>query len=220
LLDIHVFSIDEKSGIQALEMVTGTAPMSKGLTSRTEFSYERHGTTCLIAALDVKDGKIVHYHIQPTRTEEDFANFMKELIAKIPKDDKAIFLMDQLNTHKSESLVRLFANELGIVDDLGKKEVRGILKKQESRMAFLEDTSHRLRIQFTPVHCSWLNPIENYFSKLQRQVIRRGNFPTIEDLKCKIVYYISYCNSMTTKPLKWKFKGFSKEHELKKSNSA
>ncbi len=47
-------------------------------------------------------------------------------------------------------------------------------------MAFLEKESHRIRFVFTPKHCSWFNPIENYFAKLQRHAITHGNFTSVK----------------------------------------
>ena len=65
--------------------------------------------------------------------------------------------MDQLNTHKSDSLVRFIAKACGIDGDLGQKGKSGILKSMESRAEFLSDKSHRIRIVYTPKHASWLN---------------------------------------------------------------
>jgi transposase len=75
-----------------------------------------------------------------------------------------IFMTDPLNTHKSQSLVRLVADRLEIGEDLGVKGKEGILKSMASRAAFLSDESHRIRFVYTPVHCSWLNQIEIWFS--------------------------------------------------------
>ena len=57
--------------------------------------------------------------------------------------------------------------------------------------AFLEREHHRVQFVFTPKHCSWLNPIENWFAKLQRQVIKNGNFFSVNELNEKIEKYIS-----------------------------
>ena len=88
------------------------------------------------------------------------------------------------------------------------------MKNQTTRKAFLENPDHRVRFVFTPKHCSWLNPIENWFAKLQRHVIRNGNFSSVKELEQKIESYINFYNTCLAKPLKWKFKGFDKAKKL------
>lgn len=215
----HLISVDEKTSIQALSRVEGVAPKSKGGHRRMESEYTRNGTTCLIAAIDVGTGSIVHQRIHPTRTEEDFAIFIEQMVSGFPADHEVVILADQLNTHLSESLVKLVAKQIKCLDELGLKGKTGILKSQESRRAFLEEPTHRVRFVFTPKHCSWLNPVENWFAKLQRHVIKNGNFPSVENLVEKMEKYITYYNKYLVKPLKWKFKGFIKAQELKKNDS-
>jgi hypothetical protein len=70
---VHVISTDEKTGIQALERAAGALPMRPGLPEKQEFNYDRHGTLCLTANLDVATGRIVAPTIGPTRGEQDFA---------------------------------------------------------------------------------------------------------------------------------------------------
>lgn len=213
-----MLSVDEKTGIQALERLEGTAPESKGLHVRKEFEYTRNGTTGLMAAVDVATGKIASHRLHPTRNEEDFLAFIEEVVAQYPQQDEIVIMVDQLNTHKSESLVRWVAGQTGFEGDLGEKGSKGILMNMDARKSFLEDASHRVRFVYTPKHCSWLNPIENWFSKLQRHVIRDGNFQSVDALKNKIEDYIGFYNRCLLKPLKWKFKGFIKASELKNIN--
>ena len=122
-------------------------------------------------------------------------------------------MSDQLNTHVSETLVRWIAECEGYDEGLGKKGREGILKNMVTRRRFLEKEEHRIRFVFTPKHCSWLNPIENWFAKLQRHVISNGNFSSVEELKIKIEAYVAFYNECLAKPLKWKFKGFDKDRE-------
>jgi transposase len=206
----HLISVDEKTGIQALERFQKRASLNKGGHQRTEFEYTRHGTTGLIAGTDVGTGKIEHFVLQETRNEADFANFIHNLTEKYPKNDEIVILLDNLNTHKSETLVKLIAEKLNITEDLGIKGKEGILKNMVSRTAFLETESHRIRFVFTPKHCSWLNPIENWFGKLQRQALTNASFKSVDELIIKIGDYIEYYNACLFKPLKWKFEGFSK----------
>jgi len=211
----HVLSVDEKTGIQALERLEGKAPESKGGHRRKEFEYTRHGTTCLIAAFDVAKGNIASQRIHPTRTEADFTEFIENTVPIFPDEDEIVFLADQLNTHMSESLVKYIAEIENFEGDLGEKGKRGILKNMPSRAAFLETDTHRVRFVYTPKHCSWLNPVENWFAKLYRHIIKNGNFsPDRSGLEVKIKDYIDFYNRCLIKPLNWKFEGFFKNKPL------
>lgn len=211
----HLISVDEKTGIQALERIAADQPMQKRQARRLEYEYERHGTTCLMAAQHVANGKVIHYKLQATRNEQDFLAFIQGLVVKLSQEDEIIILTDQLNTHMSASLVEWIAGQIGFEADLGKKNYSGILKSMQTRKAFLEDVNHRIRFVFTPKHCSWLNPIENWFSKLQRHVIQYGHFPSVKALETNIEDYIIFYNVCLVKPLKWKFKGFIKAEAIK-----
>ena len=210
-----LISVDEKTGIQALERIALEQPVQPGRIRRIEYEYKRHGTTCLMAAQDVGLGKLIHYRLHPTRKEKDFLIFIQQVVAQFPSDKKIIFLADQLNTHLSASLVRWIAEQISFEEDLGKPRQEGILRDMKSRKAFLENPDHRISFVFTPKHCSWLNPIENWFGKLQRHVIRFGNFQSVKELENKIIEYIDFYNRCLLKPLKWKFKGFIKAEQLK-----
>lgn len=213
-----LISLDEKTGIQALQRLEQTAPASKGGHTRREFEYKRNGTTTLMAAINVADGKILHHYLNQTRTEKEFCSFVELTVDPLIKDDpkvEVILMADQLNTHLSESLVKYFAKINDFKDDLGIKGKEGILKSKISRMNFLEIKTHKVRFVFTPKHCSWLNPIENWFAKLQRHVITNGNFNAVKELNQKIENYITFYNSCLLKPLKWVFKGFCKAEKLK-----
>lgn len=215
LPNTHVISMDEKTGIQALQRHSDQAPKSKGGHKRLEFEYTRHGTTTLIAAINVENGKLIKQHLGQTRDEKDFADFTKTVIAGLPQMDKIVILSDQLNTHLSATLVEWIAQEEEYSScELGKKGQSGILKNIKTRMAFLENPNHRIRFVYTPKHCSWLNPIENWFAKLQRHVIRNGNFSSVNQLENKILTYGGFYNTCLAKPLKWKFKGFDKSEKL------
>lgn len=211
----YVLSVDEKTSIQALERIEGRGPDSKGRCRRKEFEYVRNGTTGLMAAIDVGKGNIVQQMLHPTHTEEDFATFIQMIVPLYSPGDEVVIMADQLNTHLSESLVLYVAEQIGFKGELGIKGKKGILKNLQSRKDFLEDQGHRIRFVYTPKHCSWLNPIENWFAKLQRHVITNGNFSSIKELNDKIEDYINYHNLYLCKPLKWKFNGFIKGTPLK-----
>jgi transposase len=205
-LGIHTASVDEKTGIQALERIAATKLMKAKQEERREYEYKRHGTLCLTANFEVATGKVISPTVEATRTEEEFAGHIARTVAT---DAEAgwIFVADNLTTHVSETLVRYVAKECGIEDDLGVKEKRGILKSVPTRRKFLEDKSHRIRFVYVPKHTSWLNQIEIWFSILARRVIKRGNFTSVKDLRDKILAFIAYFNETLAKPFKWTYTG-------------
>jgi hypothetical protein len=198
-------STDEMTGIQALERAASTKPMRPGRPERREFEYIRHGTLSLIANFEVATGRMVMPSLGPTRTEADFAAHIERTIAT-DLDAVWVFVTDQLNTHQSESLVRLVAQHCAISDDLGLKGETGILQTIATRAAFLSDPTHRIQFVYVPKHTSWLNQVEIWFSILVRRVIKRGNFTSVDDLQARIVAFIEYFNQ-TAKPFRWTYTG-------------
>lgn len=203
---VHVVSCDEKTGIQAVERKQETLPSKPGLVERQEHEYIRHGHLCLIANFFVATGCVLNSTVGETRTEEDFDAHIRNTIALDP-DGQWLFIVDQLNTHMSEGLVRTVAELCELDIDLGAKGKRGILKSMKSRCAFLSEASHRIRFQYTPRHCSWMNQVEIWFSILARRVIKRGNFSSKKDLHTKLLAFIDYFNATLAKPFRWTYTG-------------
>lgn len=202
----HVVSTDEKTGMQALERMAPTKPARPGQVELREFEYERHGTLCLTANFNVATGKVLSPTLQPTRDEKDFAQNIRRVI-ETDAEAKWIFVLDNLNTHSSESLVRLVADACGVEEDLGVKGKRGVLASMESRAAFLSDLTHRIRFVYTPKHCSWLNQVEIWFSILVRRLLKRASFKSLDDLRTRVLAFISYFNAVLAKPFKWTYSG-------------
>jgi DDE superfamily endonuclease len=199
---IHVVSTDEKTGMQALQRLHPDIPMGPGRAQRREFEYVRHGTVCLIANLEIWCGHVIAPSVGPTRTEADFKAHVEQTVNTDPLAGW-VFIVDNLDTHQSESLVRYAALACGITDDLGVKGKSGVLESKASRKAFLSDPSHRIRFAYTPRHCSWLNQIELWFGVLSRKLLRRASFASADELKERVLAFIDYFNATMAKPINW-----------------
>jgi hypothetical protein len=205
----HLVSCDEMTGIQALERAAPTLPLRPGQVERREFEYIRHGTQCLIANFDVATGQVVTPSIGATRTEADFAAHIDQTVATDP-DAAWVFVVDNLNTHQSETLVRLVLDRCDLVLDrqmLGVKGDSGVLRSMATRAAFLTNPTHRIRFVYTPKHCSWLNQVEIWLSILTRKLLRRASFTSTDDLRSRILAFIAYFNRTMAKPFAWTYSG-------------
>jgi hypothetical protein len=198
-----VVSTDELTGVQALERKHPGLPPVPGKVERREFEYVRHGTRTFIVNRDVATGQVVAPSCGPTRTEADFAAHIQRTVATDPGATRWHFVVDNLNTHQSEALVRFVAADMGLDTDLGEKGKRGVLARQASRAAFLGDPAHRIVFHDTPRHSSWLNQIEIWLSILARKLLKRGSFTSVADLEAQVLAFIAYYNRTMAKPFRW-----------------
>lgn len=203
----HTVCVDEMTGIQALERIQNTIPMKPGQPERREFEYKRHGTTCLICNWDVVAGQVISPTLGPTRTEYDFCWHIHDTV-NTDSDAKWVFILDNLNTHMSESLVRYVAylEEIPRIE-LGKKGDHGILKSMETRREFLSRVEHRVQFVYLPKHSSWLNQVEAILGITNRKALRRASFTSVAELESRIVDFIDYFNQTMAKPFNWTYTG-------------
>lgn len=200
--DLRIVSTDEMTGIQALEHKYPDKPARPHKTARTEFEYIRHGTTSFTGFFDIVTGKLECPYLNKTRKADDFVKALGQMIDTDP-DKHWIIVADNLNTHYTELVVRFVADKCGICET--ELEETGVLKNVKSRIGFLIDSSHRIRFAYTPKHCSWMNQIEIWFGIINRQLLRRKSFLSVEDLETSILDYIEQYNSLFAHPFKWKY---------------
>ncbi len=171
--DEIVICVDEKP-IQVLARRFPTFVTDNGVVHR-EFEYVRHGTRCLLAAFDVRTGRVIA-ELVPRRTGEALVAFMQRVAEAFP--GKIIHVVwDNLNTHGDG------------------KDARWTL--------FNERNGGRFRFVRTPIHASWLNQVEIWFSILQRRVIRFGDFKNAEVLAERVLGFTRLWNEVEGHPFKW-----------------
>ena len=175
--NVLVVSIDEKTGIQAKSPTKPDVPPAPGKPARREHEYERNGTQCLFACLNVKEGDVLAMPSK-TRNRWDLVRFLDLLDEEIPvvEGQQIVAVSDNLSTR-------------------GTEEVQQWL------------TDHpRWRFQFTPTHASWLNQVEIFFSILWRRLLKHGIFTSEQDLAEQMLAFIETYNQ-TAKPFKWTYTG-------------
>jgi len=181
--------------------------MRPGQVERIEFEYIRHGTCSFILSRDVVTGRVLEPYAGPTRTGADFLAHIQRVVGSDPSATRWHFVVDNLDIHRSASLVGWVAEQSGLDIDLGVKGKSGVLKNRHSRAAFLGDPGHGIVFHYTPIHCSWMNQIELWLSILVRKLLKRGSFTSVEHLRDKVLAFIDYYNHTMAKPFKWTYQG-------------
>ncbi|MGI9473648.1 MAG: transposase [Rubripirellula sp.] len=200
--------VDEMTSLQANERRAETKRACPGQLAKVECQYSRHGTLSLTGSWDVVTGQMISTTIAETRDSEDFATHIERTI-RTDLQASWIFVIDNLNTHCGEPLVRRVAKLLGIDQkDLGDKKKRiGILGSMASRRRFLSDPTHAIRFVYIPKHSSWMNQIEVVFGIISKRVMRSGNFHSPTDLREKLLAFVDYFNRTFAKPMRWTYTG-------------
>ena len=107
-------------------------------------------------------------------------------------------IVDNFRTHMTEEVEKLVAQAC----HLNWKKMT-----QDERKQILQKPNKRIVFHFLPFHASWLNQVEIWFSFLSRDILKRGSFPSIQDLIQKVLHYIRDYNCHRAHPFKWTYTG-------------
>jgi transposase len=172
-----VFSVDEKTAIQAGSLFDDRLDPVLPLSPGR---IERHGFeyrrhgTLSLYAALETATGRVHGKTSARHTSQDFVALLEEVVAQCPADRQIHIILDNLSAHKTR-----------LVDE------------------FLQNNS-RVKFHFTPTYSSWLNQVELWFGKIERDLIARGVFTSVHDLARKIKRYLK-AYSANAKPIQWKY---------------
>lgn len=174
-----VLSVDEKTSLQPRTRRAATRPAQPGRPMQVEHEYARKGALQLFAALDTRTGTVYGKTFRRKRQVEYLA-FLDELDRTIPASITTIHLIcDNVSVHHGQVVRQWLAVHPRFV-------------------------SH-----FTPVHCSWMNQVEQWFSILQRKRLRHPNFVDLTDLAAKLAQFIQEWNQ-AAHPFRWTPSSFDK----------
>jgi transposase len=169
-----VVCVDEKP-LQVLERKHPTRVDPRDASVRFEYEYVRHGTQALLAAFDVRTGRVLG-RVVPHRSAHALVAFMEEVARRYPSQTVYV-VWDNLNIHYDGA------------------------DERWSRF----NARHRRRFHFvyTPKHASWMNQVEIWFSILQRRIIKHGDFPTPHAQASRVRGFIEHWNRNEGHPFRW-----------------
>jgi hypothetical protein len=174
--DEFVISADEKTSIQARVRLHRTEPPKPGQSMRVEFEYERGGALQYLAAWDVRRAKIFGRCVSTTGIIP-FGGLVKQVMEQEPyrKAKRVFWIVDNGSSHRG----------------------------QAARQRLQKDYPH-LELVHLPVHASWLNQVEIYFSVVQRKVLTPNDFPSLAAVAQRLFDFQTHYEQMA-QPFEWKF---------------
>jgi hypothetical protein len=172
----HILSADEKTSIQARIRCHPALPPGAGQPARIENEYERGGALQYLAAWDVRRGYIMG-RCEPTTGIKPFGRLVNQVLAEEPyrSAERLFWIVDNGSSHRGETAKRR-----------------------------LRQVDARIILVHTPVHASWLNQVEIYFSIIQRKVLTPNDFANLDAIRLRLALYEELSNQCPT-PFQWKF---------------
>ncbi len=172
----YVLSMDEKTSIQARGRCHEEMPPEPEQARRIEAEYKRNGALQYLAAWDVRRG-IVLGRCEAKTGIKPFGQLVDQVLEQEPYDkaDRLFFVVDNGSSHRGKTSVDR-------------------MRRRDKRIALVH----------TPVHASWMNQVEIYFSIIQRKVLTPNDFATLDAIRVRLALYEELSNR-TPKPFRWKF---------------
>lgn len=176
----RVLCLDEKTSLQPRTRTRQTLPAQPGgVPVRVEHEYQRKGALNLLAAFDTRSGQVMGI-CRRRKRQREFIELLDLIDRLTPCEVTTIHLIcDNVRMHHG-------------------RQVRAWLEQHP-----------RFHMHFTPVHCSWMNQVEQWFSILQRKRLQAPNFDDLHDLEAKIIRFIDQWNE-TAHPFHWTAASFNK----------
>jgi hypothetical protein len=172
----RIISADEKTSIQARIRCRATVPPGPGRPRRVEHEYERGGALQYLAGWDVQEGMVIG-RCEPTTGIEPFGRLVAQVMERpeYKTAPRVFWVVDNGSSHRGQAAVRRLLGWYG-----------------------------NAILVHTPVHASWLNQIEIYFSLVQRKVLTPNDFANLKDVELRLRLYEELTNR-EPRPFNWKF---------------
>ena len=172
----RILSFDAKPSIQARGRIHATLPAAPGRPARVEHEYVRHGALALLAGLDVRTGRV---------------------FASTPKTTGIVPFMDLIGQVMARPEYKNAPRVFVIVDN-------GSDHRGKAAIDRLRRAHPNAVMIHTPVHASWLNQVEIFFSVIQKKVVSPNDFPSLEKLSETLLAFVDRYNQ-TARPFSWKY---------------
>lgn len=195
-----VVCTDEKTGILIRRRKHATLPIRPGQPKRREHEYVRLGSTHLSASFCVPTGQVA-YDLTASHNGDDFAAHLRHAAAELPKAERYHWVLDNNRTHGTPGVCAAVAALSGL-----RLPSRG-LETGKARRQWLSDPGHKHVFHFTPVHGSWLNQVELFFSVLSRKLLARDDFASALAFEGRLRGWLDYYNRELAQPYRWTYAG-------------
>ena len=201
-----VVCADEKTGILVRRRKHPTKEArpadgtGRGLPRRREHEYVRLGMRHLGASLCVPTGQVVG-ELTTSHGGADFCAHLRHAVEELPQAKRYHWVIDNNRTHSTPGVCATVAELSGV------ELPDGGLGTARERRAWLSDPTHRHAFHFTPVHGSWLNQVEMWFSVATRRLFRRDDFASLGEFVDRFGGWLEWYNREKAGPYRWTYAG-------------